>query len=487
TGVAGSFALNIVTDASTEAVLGSSADVNAGTGTVTLKAQNTTESIVEAKASAEAGNTGVGVSVGINVAVDNDTRAAIDGKLTGGADVTVQADGSHTVNTTVTAGGLSKGGTGVGGAIAITVAESATEASIAAGDALDVTGKVEVDAQHHGASATLADGKSSGGTAVGAAIALSFVDDSAKASTARDITAGGSVSFTASADGASKAQAIASAAGTDKAQEDGKGKKSSDDQQKSTTDLANAKSGKSKTSGQKANTDSKGDDSGSVGVAAALALNVASSDAEASVGAVTISAGGKFGLKSENHMDASAIADGSAAKGEGKDGKASDTAVGVAVAINVATMHNDAKLTGTEIDANGVSVQALMKDVGGNQKHEFAAKATSGGSGGDTGVAGSFALNIVTDASTEAVLGSSADVNAGTGTVTLKAQNTTESIVEAKASAEAGNTGVGVSVGLNIAVDNDTRAAIDGKLTGGSDLTVEADGSHTVNTTVAAG
>src|SRR6185436_4047452 len=332
TGVAGSFALNIVTDADTQASLASGATLNAGTGTVTLKAQNTTESIVDAKASAEAGNTGVGVSVGINVAVENDTRALVQGTLNGGGDLAVEADGSHVVNTTAAAGGLSKGGTGVGGGIAITVADNATEASISSGTALNVSGKVDANAQHHGASATTADGKSSGGTAVGAAIALSFVDDSAKAATARDITAGGAVSFTASADSASKAQAIASAAGTDKAQEDGKGKKSSDDQQKSTTDLANAKSGSSKTSGQKANTDSKGEDSGSVGVAAALALNVASSDAEASVGAVTISAGGKFGLKSENHMDASAIADGSAAKGLGKDGKVSDTAVGVAVA-----------------------------------------------------------------------------------------------------------------------------------------------------------
>jgi hypothetical protein len=47
---------------------------------VTLKAQNTTESIVEAKASAEAGNTGVGVSVGINVAVENDTRALVQAR-----------------------------------------------------------------------------------------------------------------------------------------------------------------------------------------------------------------------------------------------------------------------------------------------------------------------------------------------------------------------------------------------------------------------
>jgi hypothetical protein len=140
-------------------------------------------------------------------------------------------------------------------------------------------------------------------------------------------------------------------------------------------------------------------------VAAALALNVASSDAEASVGAVTISAGGKFALKSENHMDASAIADGSAAKGEGKDGKASDTAVGVAVAINVADMENQALVaSGASITSDGASIEALMK--GGAQKHEFAAKATSGGSGGDTGVAGSFALNIVTDADTQASLAS---------------------------------------------------------------------------------
>src|SRR6185436_19576382 len=260
---------------------------------------------------------------------------------------------------------------------------------------------------------------------------------------------------------------------------------SSDDQQSKTTALAQSKSGSTKTSGQKANTDSKGEDSGSVGVAAALALNVASSDAEASVGAVTISAGGKFALKSENHMDASAVADGSAAKGEGKDGKASDTALGVAVAINVADMENQALVaSGASITSDGASIEALMK---GGEKHEFAAKATSGGSGGDTGVAGSFALNIVTDADTQASLASGATLNAGTGPVTLKAQNTTESIVEAKASAEAGNTGVGVSVGINVAVENDTRAAIDGKLAGGADVTLEADGSHVVNTTVVAG
>src|SRR5690606_11068555 len=168
-------------------------------------------------------------------------------------------------------------------------AENHTDARIGSNaSALDVTGAVDVSAKHHGGSETKADAKSSGGTAIGAAIALSFVDDSATATTHKNITADGAVSFTASADGASKAHAIAGAAGTDKAQEDsGKGNKSADDQQAKTTALANSKSGgsggKAKTSGQSANTDAGGDSSSSVGVAAALALNVASSSADASI------------------------------------------------------------------------------------------------------------------------------------------------------------------------------------------------------------
>ena len=72
-------------------------------------------------------------------------------------------------------------------------------------------------ANHHGSSVTTAKGDGTGtSTAVGAAIALGFVDDSAVASTARSITADKAVSFTASADGASQAEAMASAVGADK-------------------------------------------------------------------------------------------------------------------------------------------------------------------------------------------------------------------------------------------------------------------------------
>jgi len=347
---------------------------------------------------------------------------------------------------------------------------------------------VSATANHHGSSATTAKGDGVGGsTAVGAAIALGFVDDSAVASTARNITANGAVSFTASADGSSKSTATASAAGADKSKEDAKGNKTADDQSKSAAGLATKQSGETKKADdKKASTDDGNGGGDSVSVGAALALNVASSHATAAIGnGLTIVAGeglgtGALSLKAENNMDASAIADGSAAKGS------SDTAVGIAIAINIADMQNDARIGTSTVTADGVSVQALMKDVGGNKTHTFAAKATSGASGDETGVAGSFALNYQ-KAQSDAEIVAGALVNAGTGDVTLKAENTTNSTVEAKAASSGGETGVGVSVGINIAVDNDTRANLNGTLNGGDDVTLTATGSHVVNTTAEGG
>ncbi|MDN3720478.1 hypothetical protein QW131_17605 [Roseibium salinum] len=88
-------------------------------------------------------------------------------------------------------------------------------------------------------------------------------------------------------------------------------------------------------------------------------------------------------------MDAKAIADSSAKSDDA-------TAVGIAVAINVADMTNQAIIgTGTTIDADGLVLSATMKNVGGNLKHDFEAKSVSGASAGDIGVAGSFALSVV--------------------------------------------------------------------------------------------
>ena len=113
----------------------------------------------------------------------------------------------------------------------------------------------------------------------------------------------------------------------------------------------------------------------------------------------------------------------------------------------------------------------------GTATHKFGATANSGASGGDTGVAGSFALNYdETDA--EALIAGTATVDAGAGDVVLTAANATEATVAAKAKAESGDTGAGISVGINIAGNNATRAVIaDGAtVLGGQDVTLSATG-----------
>src|SRR5690606_41844772 len=57
---------------------------------------------------------------------------------------------------------------------------------------------------------------------------------------------------------------------------------------------------------------------------------------------------------------------------------------------------------------------------------------TSGASGGDTGVAGSFALNYSTT-DTEAVLPGSTKLDAGSGDIVIKAQNNSSATVDAGA------------------------------------------------------
>jgi hypothetical protein len=148
------------------------------------------------------------------------------------------------VTTTAKAGGAGSDGTGVGGAVAISVVQNATEARLGSGAALSVLGGVEVLSAHHGSSTTEADGTALGAdAAVGAAIALGFVSDSASAQVERDMSAGGGLSVGARADGTSRSQAKASAAGADKDEESASGNSTADDQTSKQANLANSKSG----------------------------------------------------------------------------------------------------------------------------------------------------------------------------------------------------------------------------------------------------
>ncbi|MFA5028798.1 MAG: hypothetical protein WC713_13085, partial [Candidatus Methylomirabilota bacterium] len=152
------------------------------------------------------------------------------------------------------------------------------------------------------------------------------------------------------------------------------------------------------------------------------------------------------------------------------------------------------KLAATARDAlEGNTVDLTAGGAGTGHKliettHSFRADAQSGAGASKVGVAGSLAINIVTN-HTEALIQSGATVAAGSGDVVLRAVNTENDSAKAASKVSGGDVGVGASIALNVLAVNVTRAEIEDTavLTGGNDLTLTADSHHSVWTTVKAG
>src|SRR5438105_3194 len=142
------------------------------------------------------------------------------------------------------------------------------------------------------------------------------------------------------------------------------------------------------------------------------------------------------------------------ADGEHSIARGSSTGIGIAVAVNVAQVTSEATIGNATITADGVIVQAVMLTSGDDSSHHFSAKATSGASGADTGVAGSLAINIGLSHA-HATLAPNATVTVtDSGDVKLIAQDF--ALNEASADAhqsKAGKVGVGASIALTIASD----------------------------------
>ena len=118
-----------------------------------------------------------------------------------------------------------------------------------------------------------------------------------------------------------------------------------------------------------------------MGIAAAVGLTIVTGQAGASIPAgVTVISGGLVTVKTSNQTGATTTADSSASLGATGD-------VGVAVALNVPTVLNQATIGGT-VNSNGIDVEAVQPAAASDN---FVATATSGASDASkVGVAGSF-------------------------------------------------------------------------------------------------
>ncbi|MCH8124217.1 MAG: hypothetical protein IH853_13990, partial [Bacteroidetes bacterium] len=158
--------------------------------------------------------------------------------------------------------------------------------------------------------------------------------------------------------------------------------------------------------------------------------------------------------------------------------------------LELAASQADA-LSDKAITLNSVGTASLTEAT-----HSFGAKSISGASGGDIGIAGSFAINIA-NTETLAVVGLDHDaltlaptvLTLTGGNVNIRAENTNSSVVEARSKSSSGKVGVGAAIGVNISL-NDTIAEIeDGERVIGStgNFEVAADSSNLATTLTQAG
>ena len=491
-GIAGSLALNIVDNSST-AIVASGAVVNAGAGDVRLAAENNSTYTVRALPAEDAlgsgEKVGIGASVAVNVAA-NESRAELanGATLSGGHHVDVLADAEHVIVTEAEAG--SEGGVSVTPVAAVSVIDNQTTARLGTGNTLNVTGDVTVQATHSSDVATNAKGSSNGETAaVGIAVSVGIVNDTAIATTARDIDADGAIRFATHASQSTSSSATASARGGKEEKKEGGADDTPDDGvDREVSKQASFGQGKQKEgSANQAQSPASAESSeGKVSVAAAVAVNVADLRAEAWVpDGITLDAGGALTVEASGNTDAAAHADGSAA------GSTAMVGIGAAVAINSVTTRTQAWIgEGADITADGVAVRSFMTDTGDDTVNTFETSAKAGAGGGKVGIAGALALNLI-DARSTAEIHGDASIDAGGGNVEVSASSESETTATALPDepASGGKVGVGASVALNLFTEELVRARIreNASIDGAGDLRVTAAARSDTTATAQAG
>ena len=380
---------------------------------------------------------GIGIGAGVAVNVVNDTGSASIGNgatLTGAGDLTLSASTTDAMELEAKDG--SAGGIAITPVVAVGISNITTAATIGTGALLILAGTLDVTAEQTATLSNSAIGETEGkSVSIGASVSVGDSAHTVIATTARNISAVGSATFTALSTSSTSSYAYAGATGageqgSTQANAAGDVNKQGDTQLASANQAAThngaatSKDAKTPTAGTQEN------GGGSITVAAAISFNLVTSTTDTSFPAglhITVT-GGPLTLTSQSNTDALATADGEA-------GAANATAViGAGVALNLATMSNTANVgPGAVVTTDGVTLSATVRPVdttGGTStdcavdttdcKHSFQADGISAaGLTGTLGVAGSVGINIVNLTTSAQALS-----NGGTNPATIHAGTT---------------------------------------------------------------
>ncbi|MGI6449141.1 MAG: hypothetical protein ACOX3R_02285 [Desulfitobacteriia bacterium] len=250
---------------------------------------------------------------------------------------------------------------------------------------------------------------------------------------------------------------------------------------------------------------------GSVDVGAAVVLNIVTSINRAYIPeTLNITSGGTLTLEASGNTDSEAKADGSAVKKDPDN--PTKVGVGVAVAINVVTIVNQAYIAqGAIVEARGLTIKVGMTRVTGpdaegnpttDDTNTHVVEAISGAGAASVGVAGSATINVVvntvlahSDGSvTLSYTDESGDTQYGNAEISAESKNESTTSagavvnIEGEGDNQKASVGVGAAFATNV-VTNIVRAylADNASLTGAGKLTISAELENTAQTTATAG
>jgi hypothetical protein len=315
-GFAGALAVNVVV-LDHEAYLDTNAALTLPSGHTATTFESHSNIANSVKALPANGGTAASVGIGASFALNDgqDTNQATIGNgaaLTGASNLSLTAAGAHTMLTDATAGGA--GATGITPVVAISIADDDNAATLGTGALLTIGGALVASSTLSNTVSTNAAGDTkSSKTGVGISLAMSFVNDHSTATTGRDITSTGAMSFLSTTTSGSESFATASVVGA--AQDNGSGQSvdsTANSQQGFANSTATSKDSKAKGT-EGANPPSASTSDGQVSVAAGIAINDEQSTSQAYIAdGRTITAGGILTVKSGAKVDGQASTSGSA-------------------------------------------------------------------------------------------------------------------------------------------------------------------------------
>ncbi len=397
----------------------------------------------------------------IGLHADSTATVSVDGASEISASGSVSLTASSTVTAPMSAVASPGDGTpGADAAVAGSLISSTATATVSGSTSVTATGDVSVSATNVVAAMASGDASAAAG---GAGIALANVTQRTSASI------GGSASITA-ANLTVLADSDGSVTSTSRAS---RGGSSGNDE----SPASRTASGPTDTTGNAHTAE------GELQYAGALSFSRLDSATEAYVGGTTgtvhvTTTGGKQTVNARSKAHSSAEADGGPVD-------SSASGVGVAIAVNLATVATTARLGDTVLGANAVVVRAEAPEA-----MTFGASAISGaGSATNVGFAGALSVSVV-GVNTSASVDAGKTVSAPNADLRFAASSSLDSTASSGAAADAttgAKTGIGASVAVHI-VDDHTRAVLeDGSNVTAHDLTLEATSNRSVATSAQGG